>query len=87
MFKKIIAALMMLALFIPIYAFKIEPNLAVVHQLKLGDQSQPAEIKVVQLSDIQVSESYETKRLDKVIRKVNQQKPDIIVFTGDLFDM
>lgn len=33
MFKKIIAALMMLALFIPIYAFKIEPNLAVVHQL------------------------------------------------------
>lgn len=86
MFKKIIAALVLLALFIPFYAFKLEPNLAVVHQLKLGNQNKPAEIKVVQLSDIQVSDSYETKRLDKVIRKVNQQKPDIIVFTGDLFD-
>lgn len=40
----------------------------------------------MQLSDIQVSEFYETKRLDKVIKKVNREKPDIIVFTGDLFD-
>lgn len=84
--KKIIAALLLLSVIVPFYAFQIEPNLVVVHQMKIGDHSLPAEVKVVQLSDIQVSESYETKRLDKVIRKVNKQKPDIIVFTGDLFD-
>ena len=84
--KKIIAALLLLSVIVPFYAFQIEPNLVVVHQMKIGDHSRPSEVKVVQLSDIQVSESYETKRLDKVIRKVNKQKPDIIVFTGDLFD-
>lgn len=86
MIKKILLGLFLILLAIPIYAFKIEPNLAVVHHLKLGDQAKPAELKVVQLSDIQVSESYATNRLDKVIRKVNKEKPDIIVFTGDLFD-
>lgn len=86
MIRKIMVGLILLLAFIPFYAFKIEPNLAVVHRLELGDQSKPAEVKVVQLSDIQVSESYATNRLDKVIKKVNQENPDIIVFTGDLFD-
>lgn len=84
--KKIVAAIALLIVFIPFYAFKIEPNLVVTHHLKLGDRTRPAEVKIVQLSDIQVSESFETNRLAKVIRKVNKEKPDIIVFTGDLFD-
>ncbi|MGG5372972.1 metallophosphoesterase [Enterococcus sp. AZ196] len=86
MFKKIFIGLVLILVCIPIYAFKIEPSLAVVHRLQLGNKSMPKELKVLQLSDIQVSESYSTKRLDKVIRKVNKEKPDIIVFTGDLFD-
>ena len=86
MIKRLLLGVLLLLLFIPIYAFKIEPNVVVVHRLQLGDSSKPEELKVLQLSDIQVSESYATKRLDKVIRKVNNEKPDIIVFTGDLFD-
>lgn len=86
MIKRLLLGVLLLLLFIPIYAFKIEPNLVVVHRLQLGDSSKPEELKVLQLSDIQVSESYATKRLDKVIRKVNKEEPDIIVFTGDLFD-
>ena len=86
MIKRLLLGVLLLLLFIPIYAFKIEPNLVVVHRLQLGASSKPEELKVLQLSDIQVSESYATKRLDKVIRKVNNEKPDIIVFTGDLFD-
>lgn len=84
--KKIILGILLILLAVPLYAFKIEPNLVVVHHLSLGDSAKPAEIKVLQLSDIQVSESYATKRLDKVIAKVNREKPDVIVFTEDLFD-
>lgn len=86
MLKKILLGILCVLLFIPIYAFKIEPNLVVVHRFQLGDTSRPKELKVLQLSDIQVSESYATNRLDKVIRKANKEKPDVIVFTGDLFD-
>lgn len=86
MLKKFLLGIVLILLFVPVYAFKIEPNLAIVHRLHLGDQSKPEELKVVQLSDIQVSESYATNRLDKVIKKVNKENPDIIVFTGDLFD-
>ena len=86
MIKKIVLGVVLIVLALPIYAFAIEPNIVIVHQLDLGDRTKPKALKVVQLSDIQVSESYETKRLDKVIRKVNREKPDIIVFTGDLFD-
>ncbi|MGM0169634.1 hypothetical protein IGI39_003950 [Enterococcus sp. AZ135] len=86
MIKKILLGIVLVLLLIPLYAFKIEPNLAVVHRIRLGDKSKPEALNVLQLSDIQVSESYTTKRLDQVIRKVNQENPDIIVFTGDLFD-
>lgn len=69
MLKKLLLGILCVLLFIPIYAFKIEPNLVVVHRFQLGDTSLPKELKVLQLSDIQVSESYATKRLDKVIRR------------------
>lgn len=86
MIKKIVIGVFLLLAAVPFYAFKIEQNLAIVHRLQLGESSLPKELKVLQLSDIQVSDSYATNRLDKVIRKVNHEKPDIIVFTGDLFD-
>ncbi|MFJ7667520.1 metallophosphoesterase [Lysinibacillus sp. NPDC097195] len=67
------------------YAFKIEPNRLVVHSYDLhGNKGQA--LKVVQLSDIQVSETYTVKQLQDLVNKVNELSPDIIVFTGDLFE-
>ncbi|KAF1305751.1 phosphatase [Enterococcus sp. CU12B] len=82
--RKIIFLIVIIVIFLPIYAFQIEPRLVKVNSVELGTGTQ--ELKVVQLSDIQLSESYKENRLDKVIKKVNQEKPDLIVFTGDLFD-
>ncbi|MCD5001511.1 metallophosphoesterase [Enterococcus saccharolyticus] len=82
--RKIIFLIVIIVIFLPIYAFQIEPRLVKVNSVELGTGTQ--ELKVVQLSDIQLSESYKENRLDKVIKKVNQENPDLIVFTGDLFD-
>lgn len=57
-----------------------------VNHVELGKKNERTPLNVVQISDLQVSEYYETNRLDKVIEKVNAQKPDILLFTGDLFD-
>ncbi len=62
-----------------------QPNLVHVNQVTLGKKNQREPLNVVQLSDIQVSEFYETKRLDKVIKKSQSSKPVYYRFTGDLF--
>lgn len=82
--KKLLLSLFLLSGLALLYAFQVEPRLVVVHRLVFGDP--PAAVKAVQLSDIQVSDSYQAGRLANVIRKVNRENPDVIVFTGDLFD-
>lgn len=68
------------------YAVKIEPYRLVVHDYQMGKETSNTELKVVHISDIQVSESYTENRLDKLVEKINSQSPDIVVFTGDLYD-
>lgn len=70
----------------PVYAFKVEPNLVKINHINIGNSQTEKELKVVQISDIQVSEEYDTSHLDQIIKKVNSENPDLIVFTGDLFD-
>ncbi|WP_460648444.1 metallophosphoesterase [Lactococcus garvieae] len=82
----ILSLLILLIIALPFYAWKVEPFLVHVNHVELGKKNDRTPLNVVQISDLQVSEYYETNRLDKVIEKVNAQKPDILLFTGDLFD-
>lgn len=43
-------------------------------------------LTIVQFSDVHVSRYYGEKELKKVVENINQINPDIIVFTGDLYD-
>lgn len=43
-------------------------------------------LKIVQLSDIHYGTTINKKQLDKIVERINNIKPDIIVFTGDLID-
>jgi hypothetical protein len=82
----ILSLLILVIIALPFYAWKVEPFLVHVNHVELGKKNERTPLNVVQISDLQVSEYYETNRLDKVIEKVNAQKPDILLFTGDLFD-
>lgn len=42
--------------------------------------------KIVQLSDVHLGFVFRQKFLTKIIAKVNELKPDMVVITGDLFD-
>lgn len=86
MFKKISLFILVIIVLIPVYAFKVEPFLVHTNHVQIGDNNKTEQLKVVQVSDIQVSEAYGTNRMDKIIERVNAEKPDVIVFTGDLFD-
>lgn len=69
---------------IPIYSRYIEPKLLQTTYLRVGNGN--PQLKVIQISDIHLSQHYTEDDLKRVIDKINQQKPDVVVFTGDLFD-
>jgi len=42
--------------------------------------------KIIQLSDVHLGHIYREKFIEKIVAKVNKEKPEIVVITGDLFD-
>lgn len=43
-------------------------------------------LKIVQFADIHYGTTINKKELERVIKRINKIKPDIILFTGDIFD-
>ncbi len=73
-------------LLICIYAFNIEPNWYDVRPVTLTLPHLPRAFdryRIVQLTDIHVDDRMNIARLRRITQLVNQQKPDLIVMTGD----
>ncbi len=71
------------------YARDIEPRMLQVQNVKIMDASIPAsfnDFKVVQFSDTHIGFHYSVEQLQKLVNRINEIKPDLIVFTGDLVD-
>lgn len=72
------------------YAFKIEPYRVKVNEYRLAAdrlaEGDGRQVRIAQISDLHIKEDFTCKDLEKVIDKINRQKPDILVFTGDLYD-
>lgn len=67
------------------YSFRIEPFNLRVNQVNLSkNKSNP--LKLVQFSDTHIKPDFTAKNFEKVVDLINQQNPDIVVFTGDLYD-
>ena len=92
--KKILA-MVLLVLMLFLYASFVEPNLlrAEKKELEYGLVSDDTEhqslmnLKMVQFTDTQLGPFYGLEQFKRVIDRINEEKPDIIIFTGDLFDV
>ena len=74
-----------------IYAYSkdIEPKSLDINyfDIKTSNVSKGMEgLKIVQFSDTLIGEHFSLEQLQNLVIKINKQKPDIIVFTGDLID-
>lgn len=67
------------------YGFKIEPYRITSNEYHLSEKTSEA-VRVVQFSDVHIKEDFTYKNLDKVVNMINKQNPDVVVFTGDLYD-
>lgn len=69
------------------YAFRIEPYRIKVNTYTLNkNQDSTVPVKILQISDIHIKEDFTYKNLNKIAEKVNSQNPDMVIFTGDLYD-
>lgn len=71
------------------YMHFIEPKLLVVHEYPVINEKIPDSFngfKIVQFSDIHFGRTTNEQEVKRVVNKINELKPDILVFTGDLFD-
>lgn len=71
------------------YARYVEPKMLAIRNFTLESAKIPTslhELKVLQFSDTHVGYHYDLKQLKGLIDKINNQKPDLILFTGDLVD-
>lgn len=68
------------------YAVKIEPYRLKVEQVDLTKNNGTRPLKIVQISDLHIKKNFNYHNLDKVVTKINQQNPDVVIFSGDLYD-
>lgn len=71
------------------YARYLEPEMLTVNHHSIHHPSIPdafESFKIVQFSDTHIGFHYDLKQLQRTVQTINQQKPDLIVFTGDLVD-
>ncbi|WP_317845700.1 metallophosphoesterase [Bacillus sp. S3] len=72
-----------------IYAHRIEPSLLDIQKRQIKHRLIPKSfdgITMVQFSDTHLGFQYNLDQFKKLAAKINNLKPDIILFTGDLLD-
>lgn len=72
-----------------LYSKYIGVNSLVVKEYRIKNKNIPTHfngIKIVHFSDIHYGTTIKEKELKNIVDKINQNKPDIVVFTGDLFE-
>ena len=87
--KKIFIVIIFLVGLIIIDGFFINPNGFKIVEKKIFVENLPESFenfKILQISDLLISNKKDINRLKNIKAKSNERKPDIIVFTGDLIN-
>lgn len=88
--KSILTSMLILTLIIVsviVYAFKFEPYQLKVDSLNINlDSTSADQVKIVQFSDTHIKDDFTIKNFSKVVDAINKENPDIVIFSGDLYD-
>ena len=78
---KILILLLIISVLLAIWALGIEPNMLKVTTYKMP-MPELSGLKIVFASDFHIAPKHK-KRLEKIVKKINQQKADLILLGGD----
>lgn len=82
---RLILLILIISICITFYAFKIEPFRLTTNYIQINETNDLS-MKVVQFSDVHIKKDFTVERLEKVVKRINQENADIVIFTGDLYD-
>jgi uncharacterized protein len=71
------------------YANRIEPSMLELTELEINHPLIPKSfdgLRIIQFSDTHLGFQYNLSQFQKLVSKINEMSPDIILFTGDLMD-
>ena len=66
-----------------------EPNFFIIKEFNIIDNSLPYSFhgtKIVHFSDILYGSTINEKNLNRIVNQINELKPDVLIYTGDLFN-
>lgn len=81
--------LLLILIFIILYSFFLGTKGIFVKEYKIETQkisSDASGLKILHFSDLHYGSSVNMKMIKSLVNKINQTKPDIVIFTGDLID-
>jgi len=81
----LIVILLLFGILTALYSTLIEPYLLTITRLEIKT-SQLIDIKIAFVSDIQVGKHKKTAWVEKIVKKIQEQKPDLVILGGDLID-
>ena len=85
----ILISIIFLLSIILIYSKKVTSHSLKVVEYGIVDKNIPDDfhgMKIVHFSDVEYGKTTNLKDLEKIIKKVNELNPDIVIFTGDFFN-
>lgn len=85
---KTILLIILLILSIMFYMHYIGTKGLIVREYKIENDNLPNELhglKVIQFSDLKYLSTVHEKEVKKLVNKINEIRPDIVIFNGDLF--
>ena len=71
------------------YSYYIEPKLLTFKEYQIKNENITENFKgfkIVHISDIHYGKNFNKEQMQKLITSINDQKPDIVILTGDLID-
>lgn len=80
--------LIILILGVYLYARYYEPSRFIVKEYRIASEEIPTNfsgIKIIHITDIYFGNTTDLKNVEVMVEKINELKPDIILFTGNLF--
>lgn len=72
-----------------LYGYYIEPNNLSIKEYKIENKDIPDSfdgLKIIHFSDVHYKSTVDTTYLKKIVKLINKQSPDLVIFTGDFLD-
>lgn len=86
---KVISIIVLLFLIFYLYTSFVSTKIVSIREYRVINEKVPSEfngLKIVQFSDLHYGTTIFINDLKKIVSKINEVKPDLVVFTGDLVD-